>query len=159
MLLLSVNRKEISSNLRLHLSNKQWLGFQGSSNFLYYIFPGNITVVSTLFQDYFLLDKVFEKQRSQILKKIKNIFLNIEYNYSIKLKVIGVGYKIDPMPSQKILNLKLGFSHEIQFPLESGTLLMVLVIWHLIFLSTNIWVNSFSDISIWLEIFRVIICF
>ncbi len=120
MLLLSVNRKEISSNLRLHLSNKQWLGFQGSSNFLYYIFPGNITVVSTLFQDYFLLDKVFEKQRSQILKKIKNIFLNIEYNYSIKLKVIGVGYKIDPMPSQKILNLKLGFSHEIQFPLESG---------------------------------------
>tara|TARA_Y100001956_G_C4099048_1_gene176688 strand:- start:397 stop:654 length:258 start_codon:yes stop_codon:yes gene_type:complete len=24
------------------------------------------------------------------------------------------------MPSQKILNLKLGFSHEIQFPLESG---------------------------------------
>ncbi|KAA0158040.1 hypothetical protein FNF27_10040 (mitochondrion) [Cafeteria roenbergensis] len=70
MLLLSVNRKEISSNLRLHLSNKQWLGFQGSSNFLYYIFPGNITVVSTLFQDYFLLDKVFEKQRSQILKKI-----------------------------------------------------------------------------------------
>jgi len=46
--------------------------------------------------------------------------LNTNFGYSLKIKVVGVGYRIDSLDHHKVLALKFGFSHDILFPGKQG---------------------------------------
>lgn len=49
---------------------------------------------------------------------IKNMVIGVTAGYEKKLELIGVGYKVSLSGHQ--LNLSLGFSHQVEFPLPTG---------------------------------------
>lgn len=49
---------------------------------------------------------------------IANMVIGVSAGYEKKLEIIGVGYKAQP--KGKILNLALGFSHPVDFPIPDG---------------------------------------
>lgn len=49
---------------------------------------------------------------------IANMVIGVSAGYEKKLEIIGVGYRAQP--KGKILNLSLGFSHPVDFPLPEG---------------------------------------
>ncbi len=52
------------------------------------------------------------------LKRLYNLMLGVTNGYTMKLRMIGVGYKI--FIEEKSVTLKLGFSHEINYVLPEG---------------------------------------
>jgi len=102
-----------------HLSPK-WIGFQGVYGFLYFTFTNKATFISTHNLHYFFFDNKLKNQKSRIQKKLENFLSNANFGYSLKVKVVGVGYKIDSLDQNKVLSLKFGFSHDILFESKRG---------------------------------------
>jgi ribosomal protein L6P/L9E len=57
--------------------------------------------------------------RTATVSKIKKIFIQLLNNICIKLKLVGVGYKVSKTKTSNILHFKLGYSHDIYFKYPS----------------------------------------
>ncbi len=108
-----------SNSVINHLSNK-WVGFQGLYGFLYFTFTNDVRIISTEKQHYFFFDNALVNQKSRIKKKLDSFLLNTNFGYSLKVKVVGVGYKIESLTDKDLLSLKFGFSHDILFKKKKG---------------------------------------
>jgi len=58
-----------------------------------------------------------KKLRVNVTFRIKKIFTELLNNICIKLKLVGVGYKVSVMNDSNLLHFKLGYSHSIYFKL------------------------------------------
>jgi large subunit ribosomal protein L6 len=107
---------------------------------------------------YSLLSKISGNQK-KILKAlqgtttalIKQIILEISVLFHKKLKLVGVGYKVFPVEifEHKLLQFKLGYSHQVYFKIPNNLKVFCLKI-------TNFFIfgNSYKDISQILSMIR-----
>jgi large subunit ribosomal protein L6 len=62
---------------------------------------------------FYFLDDIIEKKRHFYFSMISNLVLGVSKGYSCKLRLVGVGYRASV--SNKVLTLKIGYSHEIKY--------------------------------------------
>lgn len=105
------NFKKVNNKFLVHLS-KKWVGFQGNFKFLYFFQPKNLYFFITKNQCYLVI-KDSIKTNLFIEKFIYNTFIGVTLGHSIKLRVVGVGFKIEHDKKKDFFILKLGFSHEV----------------------------------------------
>jgi hypothetical protein len=102
-----------------HLGN-QWFGIQSSFSMLYYKHNKNFYIFPTVKNIYFFLK--IKNNKINPLLKIENIIQGTSLGFSVKMRLVGVGYRIEEekFEDKKFLKLKLGFSHDLDILLKKG---------------------------------------
>lgn len=98
---------------------KNWLGFQGSFSFLYFFKPTSLKFFITPKRYYFIFKNKDYNQITFLHKKFYKTFIGVTLGHSVNLRVVGVGFKIEPLENTSLV-LKLGFSHSISVKLLPG---------------------------------------
>lgn len=108
-----------------HLGN-EWLGIQSSFSFLYFkhnkkfkCFPTEKNIYFFYKNNEILIEKTVN---SKLLLKIESLIEGSVLGFSVKLRLVGVGYKLEEEQKNnfKILKIKIGLSHDLEVPLKQG---------------------------------------
>jgi ribosomal protein L6P/L9E len=104
-----------------HLGNN-WFGIQSSFSLLYYQHNKNFYVFPTNKNIYFYIKTSLNKNIFNPISKIENIIEGTSLGFSVKMRLVGVGYRIEEekINNIKFLKLKLGLSHDLDISLKRG---------------------------------------
>lgn len=108
-----------SSNLKkviIHLENcKRWIGIQGAYSFKYFSLFSAVTAIATAHQLYIFSDykQAPKKTINVVQRRFERALRGVKLGFSIKIRAIGVGYRLNFNKGRQELVLKLGHSHTI----------------------------------------------
>lgn len=104
----------------VNLSADKWLGFHGNFGSLYVNKQPSLKVIQN--KDVFLILSDNKKKDLNYLSRFYNHFKNASIGYSVKLRLFGIGYKIEIKQNKKymLLQFRLGYSHPIDVKLPIG---------------------------------------
>lgn len=98
---------------RINHLGSNWIGFQGAFSFLYFYKPVSLLFFTTKKYYYFIYNNKDFYKMANLQKKFITSLIGAEYGVSVKLRAIGVGYKLEQNDNNLIL--KLGFSHDVKY--------------------------------------------
>jgi large subunit ribosomal protein L6 len=102
----------------------QWFGIQSSFSLLYFKHNEKFYSFPTKKNVYFYYKSLNKQDNisSKLLSKIESMIQGSSLGFSVKMRLVGVGYRIEEekQNQNRVLKLKLGLSHDLEIPLKKG---------------------------------------
>jgi large subunit ribosomal protein L6 len=95
---------------------KDWIKVKGSKGILLKKKSEDLELLKRNNKLYILTKD--SKKASLFLKKFYSLMVGVTSGYTLKLRLVGVGYKASVQTN--VLNLKVGFTHEVKFQLPEN---------------------------------------